>query len=357
MPPSPSSRAAISGMTTRSTSVEASAAWQATKPECRPITFTSPMPLWAPVASTRAARMTSTAAENALSNPKLRSMKWMSLSMVLGTPTTAILSPRRAISAVSCMAPRMVPSPPTTNSTSMPERLEVVDDLARVLRAARRAEDGAALVVDVRHRLGREDHGVVAEAGQQPLEPVAQPQDVADPVAMRQLEHQPAHDVVEPRAQPAAGDDPGPQRPGIEEDLVARPRQLERRQRPELPRVGPQARQAIVDQHLVRLAHEVHRVLTEVRRHRRSQPALAQVPDRDILHPDPPQPPRAPVRASRSRRRRLGPARRSTRHRVNHGPELGLRFSFYSPSHENVRPDCDPTPPTFPPPFQLRKSP
>ena len=49
---------------------------------------------------------TSTAAEKALSKPKLRSMKWMSLSMVLGMPTTAIFRPRRSISAASCMAPR-----------------------------------------------------------------------------------------------------------------------------------------------------------------------------------------------------------------------------------------------------------
>jgi hypothetical protein len=44
----------------------------------------------------------------------------MSLSMVLGTATTPIFTARRWISAVSCIAPRMVPSPPTTNRTSMP---------------------------------------------------------------------------------------------------------------------------------------------------------------------------------------------------------------------------------------------
>ena len=79
-----------SGISTKLASVDASAAWQAMKPECRPISLTRPMPLRAPVASTWAPRIASTAAANALSKPKLRSMKWMSLSIVLGMPMTAI---------------------------------------------------------------------------------------------------------------------------------------------------------------------------------------------------------------------------------------------------------------------------
>ena len=47
-PPSPSRRSGTSGMSTKFASVDASAAWQAMKPECRPISFTRPMPLSRP---------------------------------------------------------------------------------------------------------------------------------------------------------------------------------------------------------------------------------------------------------------------------------------------------------------------
>ena len=119
-PASPSSCSGTSGISTASTSVDAIAAWHAMKPEWRPISLTTPMPLLAPVASTCAPRMTSTAAENAVSKPKLRSMKWMSLSMVFGIPTTPMSRSRRPISSTSFMAPRSVPSPPTTNRMPMP---------------------------------------------------------------------------------------------------------------------------------------------------------------------------------------------------------------------------------------------
>ena len=54
--------------------------------------------------------------------PKLWSMKGMSLSMVLGTPTTPMRCPRDLISAAIRWAPRMVPSPPMTNRIEMPMR-------------------------------------------------------------------------------------------------------------------------------------------------------------------------------------------------------------------------------------------
>jgi hypothetical protein len=164
-----------------------------------------------------------------------------------------------------------------------------------------------------------------------------------------QLEHEPAHDIVEPRAQAAAGDDAGPNDARVEKDLVARPRQLECRQRPELPGVRPQARQAIVDEHLVRLAHEVHRRLTQVRRYRRSQPALAQIADGHVLHGDPRQRARRSVRPVELAQ---GTAGRTTRHRVDDSADI--RFDF--PGHEDVRPTCNATPPRFPPSFDWQKS-
>ena len=74
-----------------------------------------------------------------------RSMKGMSLSMVFGIPTTAIFRPRFATSCRTFRAPLSVPSPPTDEQYRQDSsRSQTVDDLGRVLRAARSAEDGAA---------------------------------------------------------------------------------------------------------------------------------------------------------------------------------------------------------------------
>ena len=46
----------------------------------------------------------------------------MSLSIVLGTPTTAIRAPRSSTTLAICIAPRMVPSPPDTKRMLIPSR-------------------------------------------------------------------------------------------------------------------------------------------------------------------------------------------------------------------------------------------
>ena len=45
--------------------------------------------------------------------------------MVLGMPTTAMSRPRSSMVRVICRAPRMLPSPPMTNSTSTANRSRV----------------------------------------------------------------------------------------------------------------------------------------------------------------------------------------------------------------------------------------
>ena len=89
------------------------------KPESRPMSFTSPTPCGVPFASTCALRITSAACITALSKPKLRPTNMRSLSIVLGIPTTDILSPLRVTSAAMSLAHLREPSPPMQNSTLM----------------------------------------------------------------------------------------------------------------------------------------------------------------------------------------------------------------------------------------------
>jgi hypothetical protein len=109
------------------------------------------------------------------------------------------------------------------------ELLQAIDHLARILVAARRAEHGAARLMRVRDHRGREPHGADAVATHQPLVAVTEAVDLRDAVTVRELHDQAAHHVVETGAQPAAGDDAALQARRLEEDLMARARQLERR--------------------------------------------------------------------------------------------------------------------------------
>mmetsp|Transcript_10222 Transcript_10222/g.20445 ORF Transcript_10222/g.20445 Transcript_10222/m.20445 type:complete len:266 (+) Transcript_10222:124-921(+) len=107
-----------SGMRQMSTSREARAACAARYPHDRPMTLTMPIPCRQADASIRAHFIALTASCTAVSKPNERSMTMMSLSMVFGTPTTAIFNPRRLISSVSSMAAACVPSPPMQYSWS-----------------------------------------------------------------------------------------------------------------------------------------------------------------------------------------------------------------------------------------------
>ena len=73
----------------------------------------------AALASTCAARIDLAASPKAVWKPNDWSMNGMSLSIVFGTPTTAILPSRSATALATCIAPRSVPSPPMTNRMLM----------------------------------------------------------------------------------------------------------------------------------------------------------------------------------------------------------------------------------------------
>ncbi len=113
----------------------------------------------------------------------------------------------------------------------------------------------------------RETHALVA---------VAKAEDPLHAVAVRELEHDAAHHVVEPGAEAAAGDDPAAERARIEEDLVARPRELEGRQVQGRPCVLSELGDAVVDEHLVGPAHEGHGGLAQVRGDGRGEQALSE---------------------------------------------------------------------------------
>lgn len=83
--------------------------------------------------------------------------------------------------------------------------------------------------MDVANARGRQFDGVVPVLGGQPLQAVPEAQDPLDPVVHREFLDETADHVVQPRAQPAAGDDPGGDTGRVEVDLPARARAFEAR--------------------------------------------------------------------------------------------------------------------------------
>mmetsp|Transcript_28702 Transcript_28702/g.73680 ORF Transcript_28702/g.73680 Transcript_28702/m.73680 type:complete len:226 (+) Transcript_28702:642-1319(+) len=112
----------VSGIRHRSTTPEAMDASMAMKPDWRPMSFTIPRPHLALEASTLAASRARWDSSTAVWYPKQRSISRMSLSIDLGTPTTAILSPRFSTSLWMALAAALPPLPPTTNTMLMPHR-------------------------------------------------------------------------------------------------------------------------------------------------------------------------------------------------------------------------------------------
>ena len=115
---------------------------------------------------------------------------------------------------------------------------------------------------------------------------------LANAANVRQLEHEPADDVVDARAQASAGHDAAAELRRVEEDAIARPRQLEGRET-EPPASGgagglaeqrarAKGRQTVVEQDLVRFADEVDGAAAEAGRHRRGKLAGPENLDRDV---------------------------------------------------------------------------
>lgn len=84
---------------------EAMPALRAIQPACRPITSTS-ITRWCDSAVLCRRSMASVATVSAVSWPKVTSVQSMSLSMVLGTPTTGTFSSDSQCAAVSVPSPR-----------------------------------------------------------------------------------------------------------------------------------------------------------------------------------------------------------------------------------------------------------
>ena len=164
---------------------------------------------------------------------------------------------------------------------------QVVDQFRGFLRSARGAQYRSALVMDVRDRFGRERQREMTIARDQPLIAVAKAEDLSHAVACPQFQHDAAHHVVEAGRQTAAGDDAAAHGARVEEYLVARPGQLERRQRREIRARSRQAGQRIVEQHLVGSADEMHAALAQVAGNRRRQQAATEYRDRNIARRQP----------------------------------------------------------------------
>ena len=106
-----------------------------------------------------AARIDSVARENAVRKPKLWSMYGMSLSIVFGMPTIAILQAALGDHARDLLRAVQRPVAADHEQDVDADLLQAVDDLLGVLPAARAAEDRPAVLVDVAHDLGVEvDH-------------------------------------------------------------------------------------------------------------------------------------------------------------------------------------------------------
>ncbi len=104
--------------------------------------------------------------------------------------------------------------------------LQGVRDFLDILGAAARSDHHTAAFVDVDHLVRGEVQHVIAVAGNEPAQAVAHAGNVAHTVAVVQLEHDRADDVVQPRAEPPAGDQGALELAGVEVDALARPGQL-----------------------------------------------------------------------------------------------------------------------------------
>mmetsp|Transcript_36503 Transcript_36503/g.107821 ORF Transcript_36503/g.107821 Transcript_36503/m.107821 type:complete len:230 (+) Transcript_36503:512-1201(+) len=112
----------ISGMRHTSTTPLAMDACMAMKPDWRPMSFTKPRPWYALLASTFAASSARCASSTAVSNPKQRSTRRMSLSMDFGTPMTAHVTPCASHSCAIACAAALPPLPPITNTMLRPHK-------------------------------------------------------------------------------------------------------------------------------------------------------------------------------------------------------------------------------------------
>jgi hypothetical protein len=184
-----------------------------------------------------------------------------------------------------------LPAPP--DRTVTPDDEEDVDaelhqpvhhDLG-ILCASGCPEDGAALHVDLADPLRGQFHRLPPVGRHQPGEAVAEADDIADPVVCFEFHHQSADDVIQPRAQPTASDDPRPGRARRVKDLAPRPTRFQGGHLRERDTVRQQQLHGVVEQHPVVLFDVVVIRLpaTHVFGQRRLVAAFAQLPDLQVF--------------------------------------------------------------------------
>ena len=129
--------------------------------------------------------MTSLAVATAVSKPKVLSTNAMSLSMVLGMPTTAIRSDLRATSSWRACAARIVPSPPIRNkmSTRWSTRPPTSADASRVPRDVPR--NVPAWMWRSRTSAGSRTIGPSGSSATRPPSPKRKPRILSTPYACR----------------------------------------------------------------------------------------------------------------------------------------------------------------------------
>ncbi len=104
---------------------------------------------------------------------------------------------------------------------------EIVHRAPDVHRSARRTENGAALLMNPVHELGRDFHRLDTARRIESAVSAAKTEHFAHAVTIVQLEKERSDDVVQPRTQTAAGHDACARLLRIEEELRPRPGQLE----------------------------------------------------------------------------------------------------------------------------------
>ena len=135
---------------------------------------------------------------------------------------------------------------------------EAVDDLLRILPSPRRAQDRAAILVDVADHARREFDHVVGILRHEALVAVAEAVDLLHAVVKRELHDDAADHVVDARTEAAAGDDAHPHLGGVEEDLAPRAGRLESGELIERAATLPHEAHRVVKEHAVVLPHVVH---------------------------------------------------------------------------------------------------
>ncbi len=135
---------------------------------------------------------------------------------------------RRFLADLLCAAQRAVAADGEENANA--EVFEVIDHRGCILRSARGSEDRAAAFVNPSHRFRGQPQRFVADPGHQPLVTEAEAIDLPNAVVMVQAQDNGADDIIQPRAQAAAGHDSARQRRSIEEHHLPRAGGLHRRQ-------------------------------------------------------------------------------------------------------------------------------